>query len=153
MRFLIFIIVLMASLPVVPKEANPYTEFRKDTYDLQQEYLARLAEHQSIVMKDLESKLAQQKWQTNAIAIMVYVMVGMGLWLSYLQFKRDGVKDGKSSIQLKMGTGSIEINSSVIGLAILAMSFWFFQTYIDKVYAVDVQQIPPFDFTTYGVNR
>jgi hypothetical protein len=104
-------------------------------------------------MKDMEAKLEQQKWQTNAIAIMVFIMVGAGLFLSYLQFQRDEKIEGKSSISIKMGAGGMEINSSVIGLAILALSFWFFQIYISHVYNVDVFNIPAIDMTTFGVNK
>ena len=109
---------------------NPYLEYRVETYSMQEEYLKRVAEHQGAVMSDLEVKLAQQRWQTNAIAVMVIIMVLAGLYLSYLQFRSDVKKGEKSSFSFKVGTGVFEVNSSVIGLAILAMSFWFFQTYI-----------------------
>ena len=114
---------------------NPYLEYRVETYNMQEEYLRRVAEHQSAIMGDLEVKLAQQRWQTNAIAVMVILMVLAGLYLSYLQFRSDVKSGEKSSFSFKIGSGVFEINSSVIGLAILAMSFWFFQTYIDRVYS------------------
>ena len=43
----------------------------------------------------------------------------------------------------------MEITSTVIGLAILAMSFWFFQTYINLVYDVKIFNIMP--ITTFNV--
>lgn len=135
------------------EEPNPYVEYRTKTYDLQQEYLQRITQHQAEVMRDMEHKLKQQQWQTNAIAIMVFIMVSMGLFLSFLQFREDAKQNGKSSFSFKIGAGSFEINSSVIGLAILAMSFWFFQTYIDRVYSVEVFTVAPLDVTTFGVNR
>lgn len=135
------------------EEPNAYVEYRTKTFDLQHEYLQRITQHQAEVMRDMEHKLKQQRWQTNAIAIMVFLMVSMGLFLSFLQFRQDAKQGEKSSFSFKIGGGSFEINSSVIGLAILAMSFWFFQTYIDRVYSVEVFTIAPIDVTTFGVNR
>lgn len=131
---------------------NPYAKYREKTYTIQEQYLQKISNHQQKIMTDLERKLDQQQWQTSAIAIMVFIMVGVGLLLSYLQFRRD--KEGKndSQITFKIGSGSFEIRSPVIGLIILALSFWFFQTYIQHVYNVNVFNIPPVDMTTFGVN-
>jgi hypothetical protein len=95
----------------------------------------------------------QQKWQTTVISVMVVVMVGFGLILSALQFYSDFRSRGKSSVTIKIGSGTFELSSTVIGLAILAMSFWFFQTYIAKVYSVSIFNIQPIDVATFGVNR
>ncbi len=153
----VFITILLFGMVVTnvvrAEETNAYIEYRTKTYDLQQEYLKQITQHQTEVMRDMEHKLKQQQWQTNAIAIMVFIMVSMGLVLSFLQFRQDAKQGGKSSFSFKIGAGSFEINSSVIGLAILAMSFWFFQTYIDRVYSVEIVTVAPLDVTTFGVNR
>lgn len=148
-----FTITLIASSNLQANANNPYKDFRIKTYEMQQTYLDKVTAHQDKIMQDLENKLSQQKWQTNAIAVMVFIMVGMGLILSYMQFKRDGQNNGNSSISLKLGSGNLELTSSVIGLAILALSFWFFQTYVNHVYSVKVFDIPIIDLTTFGVNR
>lgn len=135
------------------QDENPYVDFRIKTYDIQYNYLQSITQHQAEIMRDMEYKLKQQRWQTNAIAIMVIFMVLIGIYLSFQQFRQDSKQGGKSSFSFKIGAGSFEISSSVIGLALLAMSFWFFQTYIDKVYSVHVFNIPPIDATTFGVNR
>ena len=153
MRTLIIILLGLIANNVIAQESNPYIELRKETYVIQSDYLKSIAEHQKEIINDLEKKLKQQKWQTVAIAIIVYIMVGLGLYLSYLQFKRDEKEGTNSSIDFSLGAGSIKIKSSVIGIVILAMSFWFFQTYIDKVYNVDIEKIPPIDFTTFGVDQ
>ncbi len=149
------VLLLAIGFPLVSssQEENPYTEFRQRTYALQEAYLKRLSAHQGVVMEDLEQKLAQQKWQTTLISIMVFVMVGFGLVLSAFQFYADFRSGGRSSVSIKIGSGSFELSSTVIGIAILALSFWFFQTYIDRVYSVSVFHIPPVEFTTFGVNR
>ncbi len=155
MKFFTFIIltVILLPKPCIGEDSNPYITYRVKTYEIQEQYLSRIAQHQAEIMKDMEAKLKQQKWQTNAIAIMVFIMVGVGLFLSYLQFRNDEKAGGKSSVTMKIGTGNIEINSSVIGLVILALSFWFFQTYINHVYNVDVFNIPAIDMTTFGINK
>lgn len=152
MKTVLCLLLLLSPLSLA-NESNPYVEFRTKTYEIQEEYLKQITNHQSQLMGDLEEKLEQQKWQTNAIAVMVYIMVAVGLLLSYLQFRRDGQTGSKSSVSLKIGSGNLEINSSVIGLVILAMSFWFFQTYIDRVYSVEILQIAPIDATGFGINQ
>ncbi len=71
------------------EESNAYVEYRTKTYDIQHEYLQGITQHQAEVMRDMEHKLKQQQWQTNAIAIMVFLMASMGLYLSFLQFRLD----------------------------------------------------------------
>ena len=132
---------------------DPYQSYRIKTYEIQQEYLKRLTEHQANIMQDLEQKLRQQQWQTSVISIMVIFMVLAGLVLSGFQFYSDFKSNGRSSVTLKIGSGSFELSSTVIGIVILALSFWFFQTYIDKVYSVSVFNVQPVDVTTFGVNR
>jgi len=106
-------------------------------------YVERLLKHQSALMQDAESKLAQQEWQTTAIAIVVLVMVLSGLVLAALQFYADYKSRGKSAIHFKIGSGSFEFKSAVIGLAILLFSMWFFHLYIDRVYSIQSITVPP----------
>ncbi len=150
---LLFVWLGTVNAAVEIEEVNPYRDFRENTYKQQAQYLQRVIEHQSKIMTDMEAKLEQQQWQTTAIAIMVMVMVIFGLVLSALQFYSDYKNQGKSSVTLKIGSGSFELSSTVIGIAILAMSFWFFHTYVDRVYSVNVFQVQPVDVTTFGVNR
>lgn len=153
-KSLLFLFLFFFSSIALGEQAqNPYAQYRIETYQIQADYLQNYANHHEKLTADLEAKLEQQRWQTTAIAIMVFIMVGLGLFLSYLQFKRDGEDGRKSSFSLKMGTGSIEISSSVIGLAILALSFYFFQTYIEEVYNIQVFNVQPVDLTTFGVNH
>ncbi|AQR69446.1 hypothetical protein BZG29_14690 [Janthinobacterium sp. LM6] len=148
---------LLMSLLFIPVQAAPdtsaYQNYRDTTYDIQRAYLQRIAQHQAKMMNDMEQKLTQQQWQTNAISIMVFIMVGFGLVLSALQFYVDFRRGGSSSISIKFGGGSFDLRSTVIGIGILALSFWFFQTYVEKVYEVKVMTVSPIDVTTFGVNR
>lgn len=113
---------------------------------MQIEYLQAIIDDQKAILEDTRKKLEGQRWQTAAIAIMVYLLVGCGLVFSYLQFKQDGA----SAIEIKMGEGGFSINTSVIGIVILFMSFWFFQTYIDRVYALELIEFKQFDFSKLG---
>lgn len=152
-RFLAILLLAPLFLWLHPAHAqNPYVEYRARTYAIQEAYLKRVTEHQVRVMEDFEKKLEQQKWQTTVVSIMVVVMVGCGVALSALQFYSDFRSRGQSSMTLKIGSGSFELSSTVIGLVILAMSFWFFQTYIDRVYAINITTLQPLDVTTFGLN-
>lgn len=148
---------LMLSLLFVPvqatSDASTYQAYRNSTYDIQRAYLQRIAQHQARMMNDMEQKLTQQQWQTSAISVMVFIMVGFGLVLSGLQFYLDFRRGGSSSVSFKFGGGSFELSSTVIGIGILALSFWFFQTYVEKVYDVKVMTVAPIDITTFGIDR
>ena len=142
----------MACVRAAPS-AGAYQHYRDSTYALQRAYLQRIAQHQEKIMADMEQKLTQQQWQTTAISIMVFIMVGFGLVLSGLQFYTDFRRGHSSSITFRMGGGTFELSSTVIGIVILALSFWFFQTYIEKVYEINIVTVPPIDLTTFGVDR
>lgn len=148
MKALFILLLILYPSIVWGSEANTHSEFSGKFYAIQKQYLEKVTEHQYRVMEDLENKLEQQRWQTNAIAIMVFLMVVIGLLLSYLQFKRDD-SGSRSSFSLRLGSGSLEISSSVIGLVILALSFWFFQTYIKEVYDVSVFNMPFIDAASF----
>lgn len=109
-------------------------------------YVSELSSHHYELMKSAERALIVQQVQTIVIAVMVFIMVGVGLRLSYLQFKRDETSEARSVTTLRVGSGSVEITSSVIGLIILIVSLWFFQTYVNRVYALEDLLIPPIDF-------
>ena len=67
----------------------------------------------------------------------------MGLYFSYIQFRKSIARTGDDSANqkdksttIKVGAGEIQISSSVIGLIILALSFAFFYLYIDNVFPI-----------------
>ena len=154
--FRIVLILLLAFTPLSSGYAepmNPYEQYRAGTFETQQVYLKRITDHQAKIMDDLEQKLKQQQWQTTVISVMVVVMVLCGLGLSAMQFYLDFRSNGRSSMTFKFGSGSFELSSTVIFIGILALSFWFFQTYVDKVYSVKITTVPPIDVTTYGHNH
>ena len=118
--------------------------------EIRRSYLEQRASHHDDLMNSAEGALTIQKVQTIGIAVMVIGMVVFALWLSYLQFKRDIDSKGQSVTKLKIGTGSIEISSSVIGLIILAISLWFFQTYVNNVYTLNPIDIPAIDAVQFS---
>lgn len=103
-----------------------------------EKYYKEYYQHQTSLMSAVEKAYALQYWQTLGIAIMVFIMVAAGLYLSYVQLKKEDKEGEKSSFYMKLGAGSFELNSSIIGLIILAMSFLFFKLYIDNVYEIKV---------------
>lgn len=147
-------LMLFLSLAAIHAEAlNPYLHFRAETYRVQQEYLQSITKHQQNLMLDSEQKLVQQQWQTLGISIMVAIMVLFGLVFSGLQFYADYKSNGTSTVTFKIGAGTFELSSTVIGIVILVLSFVFFQLYVEKVYNITVIDTPIYDVTTFGVNK
>jgi len=97
---------------------------------------------------------------TKIIFGLVIVIVGFGLFITYLQFRRDYTDavyhekhvhveakpaegesaaapvavPAKSVTSLKLGPGGLELSSQIIGLAVLAFSLGFFYLYVKNVY-------------------
>ena len=92
--------------------------------------------YQLRLMKANVRTFALQQVQTVIITAMVVVLVGMGLRLSYLQFILDKDGNTQSVTTVKVGSGTIEVRSPVIGVIILALSLWFFQLYVQHVYKI-----------------
>ena len=101
---------------------------------------------------------------TRIIFGMVVFIVGFGLYITYLQFKRDYTDssyqqttherveikpaDGeaapvavvvpqKSVTTMKLGPGGLELSSQIIGLAVLAFSLGFFYLYVKEIYPMN----------------
>ncbi len=102
-------------------------------------------------LKHRTSVLEQQMIQTWVIFITVMLMVLSGLYLAWRQFRLDeetqrarcekvasseaGDAPGRTT-SLEISPDGIKIQSSVIGLIVLALSFAFFYLYIVHVYTV-----------------
>lgn len=93
-----------------------------------------------------------QYYQTILIAVVVHIMIGFGLYLSYLQFKRDekfehDQKEADDNVkadntEFKITKESISVSSNVIGLVILVISFLFYYVYIESVYTIHINYSP-----------
>ncbi len=158
------LLILLLSLTVHVQAAEEVAE--KITPEMYQEYQVRMefersklaiaqaqagasmaaenVRHRKALALDTEAALAAQGVQTVLIAIMVHIMVFLALYLSYLQFKADiaGKSSGAKQTTIKISKDGVEFSSSVIGLIILFMSFWFFSVYVDHVYDIQVN-FPP----------
>ncbi|NOU49872.1 hypothetical protein HG263_04895 [Pseudoalteromonas sp. JBTF-M23] len=115
-------------------------------------------------MKHRTSVFYFQFIQTIFIFFMVMVLVLGGFYLAFLQFKldreialksierkqdADTIADNSQQEEGTQQSNSVEIsmtgiklNSSVIGLIILAMSFAFFYLYIKDVYTIELFKEP-----------
>lgn len=77
------------------------------------------------------------KWQHYSgigVFFLVIILVLSGLYLSYLQFKKED--KATSATKIEAGAKGVSIDSPVIGLIILFMSFAFFYLYIMEVYTI-----------------
>ena len=75
---------------------------------------------------------------TIVIFILVLAIVAFGMYLSYLQFSKDYIKDNEKSTatNLKIGLTQLEISSNIIGLVILVISLAFFFIFVTKIYEI-----------------
>ena len=105
---------------------------------------------------------------TRIIFVLVVVIVGFGLFITYLQFSKDytdssyrrkpeesidpkeaagdpatpaAVTPSRSVTSLKLGPGGLELSSQIIGLAVLAFSLGFFYLYVKNVYPMHEESI------------
>lgn len=94
----------------------------------------------------------KQTWEwhlfsTKVLMVVVLVILGFGLFVTYVQFKREYVDratptagvvgeppPSTPSGSLKIGPSGLEITSQVIGLFVLAFSLGFFYLYVKEVY-------------------
>lgn len=83
----------------------------------------------------LEHNKALLQWQfaqSNALFFIVFCVVVIGLWFSYIQFKKGDKLEGN----LKLGAAGIEITSSVLGVLILGFSVGFLYLYLIHAYPI-----------------
>ena len=101
-------------------------------------------EHEQQVQYDIEALrhrgtvLRWQYWSSIGIFFVVLAIIGLGLVLSYQQFRMASRAPTESTpaTTLKLGSSGIEVNSSVIGLLILVLALGFFYLYLKEVYPV-----------------
>lgn len=109
-----------------------------------QSYTSAWIEHQKELMTYTKNAYEYHGIMTKVIFWVVVVLVISGVFLSFLQFKADtslGKGDnGGQKAHFKLGSDGLEFSSSVIGLIILFMSFFFFSTYVDKVYTIRIAE-------------
>lgn len=94
-----------------------------------------------------ETAYRTQQVTTNIMTGFVMVIVFFGLVLSYCQFKSDVSGNGKDNgkdnekAAFKLSKEGIEFRSSVIGLVILFMSFFFFYLYVKEIYKIEQHNV------------
>ncbi|MCP4270595.1 MAG: hypothetical protein GY781_01330 [Gammaproteobacteria bacterium] len=81
-----------------------------------------------------KSVLQWQHLSTQIILIVVLILVAMGLYFAWVQFKLGIAPDTTS--QLKISTDGIQVSSPVLGVIILTLSLGFFYLYLVYVYPI-----------------
>ncbi|MEH6355121.1 MAG: hypothetical protein V7760_03730 [Marinobacter sp.] len=85
------------------------------------------------------------EWQllsSRIIFVVVIVLVGSGIYFSWLQFRADMKKAGKGDNGQAMSTleasaTGIKVSSPVLGVIILVISLLFFYLYLQYVYPIE----------------
>ena len=70
------------------------------------------------------------------ILIVVIVIVFSGIYLSYLQVKRDLGTNSAQDSSIEITRDGVKVRSAVIGLLILFISLAFFYLYLTQVYTI-----------------
>jgi hypothetical protein len=101
--------------------------------EAKQRYVKIQLDHIEENNKIMENTYHQQQITTSWIFYLIAFMTLTGLGLSYMQFKKD--TDSNHST-FKLNKEGLEFSSSVVGVIVLFISFFFFYIYVKDVYAI-----------------
>ncbi len=107
-------------------------------------YLLALRSQYDYKVEGFRHRARVFRWQFHSsivIFIVVVFLVLVGLYFSWLQFKRDLAVSGSTpaETQLDVSAKGIRVQSSVLGVIILVISLLFFYLYL--VYVYPIQEI------------
>ena len=86
----------------------------------------------------LEHRERVLKWQhvsTQIILVVVLLLVAMGLYFAWVQFRAGTGEEAATEIEIS--SASIKVSSSVLGVIILVISLAFFYLYLIYVYPIE----------------
>jgi len=104
------------------------------TLEAKQRYVKIQLDHFEENNKIIENTYHQQQITTSLIFYLVVFMTLTGLGLSYMQFKKD--TDSNVQSTFKLSKDGLEFSSSVVGVIVLFISFFFFYLYVKDVYTI-----------------
>ncbi|MGL6261654.1 hypothetical protein [Vibrio sp. WXL210] len=117
------------------------------------DYTLAKVEHRKNLMGIAENMYMTQLFMTVGVFIIVSVLVIGGAWLSYQQFLLDADEQRQAKSKgeqvkaaIKISRDGVEFSSSVIGLMMLFMSFFFFYMYVSEVYTIKGEKMEPLKF-------
>ncbi|ENI4130604.1 hypothetical protein ABXY91_004074 [Vibrio fluvialis] len=120
-------------------------EHDKKMLESQIKYRGLQIQHYQELVDINETAYRTQQVTTNIMTGFVMVIVFFGLVLSYWQFKNDvsgnGKNNGDEKAAFKVSKEGVEFRSSVIGLVILFMSFFFFYLYVKEIYKIEQHNV------------
>jgi len=130
------------------KELKTDTKKTLNAIKRSEEFNKRLNEYSTKSLDHRQAVFAWQLFANKLIFIVVITIVLMGLFLSYLHFKKSltpGATDANT--ELEMSASGIKMNSSVIGLIILVLAIAFLYLYLIHVFPisefnVDTKAVP-----------
>lgn len=135
---------------VATNSSAPVIDARSgDTSTQSAQFTTSYVQYEQFVLNNRRGNLEWQLLETKIIFVVVIFIVLSGILASIAQFIRDiTIVRGRSSkagnsntTHLKISLSGLEIQSSVIGLLILAISLAFFFLYLKFVYPI-VQLAP-----------
>ena len=91
-------------------------------------------------MEHRKGSLQAQLIKDNILFVVVLSVVFYGIFISYIQFQ----KGGQTEAELKLGSGGIEVKSSVLGILILVFSVGFLYMYYSTYFQFKKLQLKVF---------
>jgi len=105
----------------------------KELLEINNNYYISKIDHNKKLMAIKIEQYEVQLILTKIISALVLLLVVIGLYLSYLEFK----KDQNDESTFKINKSGIEFSSSVIGLIVLFISLLFFYLFVERIYKID----------------
>ncbi|WP_179379863.1 hypothetical protein [Jannaschia marina] len=93
-------------------------------------------EHRTRALDHRHAVFAWQHVSSQVLFVIVILIVGIGLYFSWIQFRAERDGSPAKSTTLKAGKSGIEVTSPVLGVIILALSLGFFYLYLNHVYPI-----------------
>ena len=101
--------------------------------NIELDYFLKKKEYKLKIMDYNEDSYKLQYSLTIAISVVIFIVVLSGVYLAYLQIKKEA--SGKErTTGISISKSGIELGSSAIGLFILFISFIFFYLYLNSIY-------------------
>ncbi|MDJ0902497.1 MAG: hypothetical protein QNJ55_27200 [Xenococcus sp. MO_188.B8] len=128
----------------ISEEVEKEFDKKNELIERQRNLLIEQIDHEIWKIKFYEKSFEWQFASSIIILFIVIIIVIAGLYFSYIQFTKSFKQGNENSenkeikeTTIKIGTGEMEISSSVIGLIILTLSFAFFYLYITNVFPLE----------------
>lgn len=123
-----------STIPPTASDQQVESLYRRCVRSTDMKLYTELRAHEAWSLENRKHAFEWQHRYTLASTVAVFALVSVGAILAVLEFRK-GKNDATS---LKVSKEGVEVNSSVIGLLVLALSLVFFYLYVERIYAIRI---------------